>query len=222
MSENTRQFRWIVTIAGNLAALFRDRADVFVGGNQFWYPVQGDPKTVISPDIYVVFGRPKGDRPSYKQWEEGNIPLTVAFEILSPSTTATEMTGKLGFYQEYGVEEYYVFDPDANQIFGFLRKGELLALQRNMNGFASPRLGIVFDLNGPEMVIRRPGGEPFLTFEELDRARTEAEGRAVEATALANQLELRFAKLSELTRLLLAKQASPEQVEELQRLLRQT
>src|SRR5438270_12491003 len=27
-ADNTRQFRWIVTIAGNLAALFRDRDDV--------------------------------------------------------------------------------------------------------------------------------------------------------------------------------------------------
>src|SRR2546429_1900954 len=90
MSENTRQFRWIVTLAGNLAALYRDRLDVFVCGNQFWYPVEGEPETRIAPDVYVVFGRPKGDRPSYRQWEEGNIPLTVVFEVLSPSNTIFE------------------------------------------------------------------------------------------------------------------------------------
>src|SRR5436309_4471029 len=49
MAENTRQFRWIVTLAGNLGALYRDRLDVFVCGNQFWYPVEGEPETRIAP-----------------------------------------------------------------------------------------------------------------------------------------------------------------------------
>src|SRR5262245_44172311 len=83
MSDNTKQFRWIVVLYGNLAALFRARADVFVSGNQNWYPVEGHPEVCIAPDVYAVFGRPKGDRPSYKQWEEGGVPLTVVFEILS-------------------------------------------------------------------------------------------------------------------------------------------
>src|SRR5262245_12149911 len=84
LSDNTCQFRWIFVLAGNLAALFRDRDDVFVCGNQFWYPVEGKPDTRQTPDVYVVFGRPKGDRPSYKQWEEGGVPMTVLFEVLSP------------------------------------------------------------------------------------------------------------------------------------------
>lgn len=87
MSDNTRQFRWIVTLAGNLAALFREHDDIFVSGNQFWYTVEGEPEIRAAPDVYVVFGRPKGDRPSYKQWEEGNVPTTVVFEVLSPGNT---------------------------------------------------------------------------------------------------------------------------------------
>src|SRR5262245_51900082 len=58
MSDNTRQFRWIVVLYGNLAALFRDAKDVFVSGNQFWYPVEGEPEIKQAPDVYVVFGRP--------------------------------------------------------------------------------------------------------------------------------------------------------------------
>ena len=84
MSDNTRQFRWIVVLADNLQALFCERDDVFVSGNQFWYPVVGEPEIKKTPDVYVVFGRPKGDRSSYKQWEEDGIPMTVVFEILSP------------------------------------------------------------------------------------------------------------------------------------------
>src|SRR5579872_875603 len=95
MADNSRQFRWIFVLAGNLAAEYRDRVDVFVSGNQFWYPVEGEPEIRLAPDVYVVFGRPKGDRPSYKQWEEGGIPMTVVFEVLSPSNNYMEMVNKL-------------------------------------------------------------------------------------------------------------------------------
>jgi hypothetical protein len=33
IAENTKQFRWIVTIEGGLEALFRDAPDVFVAGD---------------------------------------------------------------------------------------------------------------------------------------------------------------------------------------------
>jgi hypothetical protein len=71
MADNTKQFRWIVTLEGGFEALFRDREDVFVAGDLFWYPVEGRPDIRMAPDVMIVFGRPKGDRPSYKQWEEG-------------------------------------------------------------------------------------------------------------------------------------------------------
>src|SRR5262245_61638349 len=90
MADNTKQFDWILLLAGNLKALFRDRPDVFVSGNQFWYPAEGEPGIVAAPDVYVVFGRPKGDRPSYKQWEEGDIPMTVVFEVRSPENSDEE------------------------------------------------------------------------------------------------------------------------------------
>jgi hypothetical protein len=73
MAENTRQFRWIVTIEGGLEALFRNRPDVFVAGDLLWYPVEGEPGTRVAPDALVVFGRPKGDRGAYLQWLEGGI-----------------------------------------------------------------------------------------------------------------------------------------------------
>src|SRR3954453_11338217 len=83
LAENTKQLRWIVVLYGNLAALFRTVADVFVAGDLLWYPVEGCPEISIAPDVLVVFGRPKGDRGSYQQWEEGGVPLTVVFEIVS-------------------------------------------------------------------------------------------------------------------------------------------
>jgi hypothetical protein len=64
IAENTLQFQWIVTIKEGLEAVFLDRPDVFVAGDLFWYPVEGDPATRTASDALVVFGRPKGHRGS--------------------------------------------------------------------------------------------------------------------------------------------------------------
>jgi Uma2 family endonuclease len=204
MSDNTKQFRWISTLYGNLAALFRERVDVFVAGNLLWYPVEGRPDIRFAPDAFVVFGRPKGDRGSYRQWEEGGIPLTVVFEVLSPSNTVSEMDEKLVFYEEYGVEEYYIYDPDTNRLMAYVRSGEVLRRQRQVKGFTSPRLGIRFDFSGPEMIVYRPDGRPFLTFEALEATRTHG--------------ELRIARLAELSRKARRGLASAEELRELEQL----
>src|SRR4029077_2493270 len=112
MADNTLQFRWIVTIQGGLDALFASNPDVFVAGDLLWYPVEGEPAIRQAPDVLVAFGRPRGDRGSYRQWEEGGIAPQVVFEILSPGNRHGELIRKFNFYQRHGVEEYYVYDPD--------------------------------------------------------------------------------------------------------------
>jgi Uma2 family endonuclease len=215
MADNTRQFRWIGVLSGNLGALFRDRPDVFVSGDQLWYPVEGEPGVCTAPDVYVVFGRPKGDRGSYKQWEEGGVPMTVVFEVNSPSNTVVEMDDKLAFYDDHGVEEYYFFDPDRNALRGWARRGSAFLRVRPMHGHVSPRLGVRFDLSGPELVVYRPDGRPFLTFEQLEeeRVRLEAErGLAVQRAEKAERLAALLLKA-------LRQQATPEEAAELERLL---
>jgi Uma2 family endonuclease len=73
MADNTKQFHWIVVIKENLELLFAANLDVFVAGDLLWYAVEGDNKTRQAPDAIVVFGRPKGDRGSYKQKVSANI-----------------------------------------------------------------------------------------------------------------------------------------------------
>jgi Uma2 family endonuclease len=175
MAENTLQFQWIVTIKEGLGVLFADRPDVFVAGDLLWYPVEGDPTTRTAPDALVAFGRPKGYRGFYRQWEEGGIAPQVVFEVLSPGNRAGEMARKLEFYQRFGVEEYYIYDPDRVTLEGWRRVADRLERIPEPDGWSSPRLGIRFDLSGPELRIIRPDGRPFLTFEETERQRTEAE-----------------------------------------------
>ncbi len=187
MADNTRQFRWIVIIKENLEILFANVADVFIAGDLLWYPVEGNPLRRQAPDIMVVFGRPKGDRGSYKQWEEGNIAPQVVFEILSPGNRVKNMLKKLKFYERYGVEEYYIFDPEGVELTGLLRSGEELEEIEEMDGWISPRLGIRFELKENTLGIYRPDGQRFLTsvelerLRELERQRAEAERQRAEA-----------------------------------------
>ncbi|MGA9380410.1 MAG: Uma2 family endonuclease [Phormidium sp.] len=187
MSDNTKQFRWIVVIKENLEILFANNDDVFVAGDLLWYPVEGNNKLRQAPDAMVVFGRPKGDRGSYKQWTENNIPPQVVFEILSPGNRAGKMADKLLFYQRYGVEEYYIYDPDDIELVGLQRSGDWLEKIEEMNGWISPLLGIRFELKEDTLEIYRPDGQKFLTPVELDQLREAERQRAEQERERAEQ-----------------------------------
>jgi Uma2 family endonuclease len=168
MSDNTKQFRWITTIKYNLDWLFTNDENVFIAGDLLWYPVEGNPKRRVAPDVMVAFGRPKGERGSYQQWREDGIAPQVVFEILSPGNTANEMAHKLAFYERHNVEEYYIYDPDTNALTGWERQDSYLTEIPALQDWCSPRLGIRFDLcTPPELQIYQPNGEPFLTFEQV-------------------------------------------------------
>jgi Uma2 family endonuclease len=180
MADNTIQFRWIVYIKENLEIMFATNPDVFIAGDLLWYPIKGSDKKRCAPDAMVVFGRPKGDRGSYLQWEEGNIAPQVVFEILSPSNTRQEMENKLDFYDNNGVEEYYFYDPYKNNLQGWLRSNKNLKKIPNINGWVSPRLQITFRLTASTLEIYRPDGRKFLTSIELEE-RAERERQRADA-----------------------------------------
>jgi Putative restriction endonuclease len=148
-----------------------------------WYPVRGNNKICQAPDVLVVFGRPKGDRGAYRQWKEDNIAPQVVFEILSPGNRAGRMAEKRLFYQRYGVEEYYIYDPDDLEFVGLIRSGDWLEPIAQMQGWVSPRLGIRFELTENNLEIYRSDGRRFLTIVELERLREEEYQRAEQAEA---------------------------------------
>ena len=190
MADNTLQFEWITTIEGGLDAQFADEPLVFVAGDFFWYPVEGDPTIRVAPDTLVVFGRPKGHRGSYRQWEEGGIAPQVVFEVLSPGNRAGEMARKFDFYEHYGVEEYYIVDPDREIITGWLRAQGRLQPIAAMSGWVSPRLGIRFVYAAGAWSVYGRDGRKFLSYPELARQRNLAEqdkARAEQDRARAEQ-----------------------------------
>jgi Uma2 family endonuclease len=194
MADNTEQYEWIVKIKENLEILFAENPQVFIAGDLLWYPVFSALINPVAPDVMVVFGRPKGRRGSYRQWREENLAPQVVFEILSPKNTKKEMKRKKEFYQTYGAEEYYVYNPNPKKkkLEGWLRQGEQLREIEEINGFISPRLGIRFELKPSGLEIYRPDGEKFLTSVELaaiaQQAQFEAQQERQRAEILAQRL----------------------------------
>jgi len=178
IADNTRQFRWIVTIQGGFDAIYREKPNIFVAGDLLWYPVEGQPRIRQAPDVMIVFGRPKGERGSYQQWREGNIAPQVVWEVLSPGNTANEMTRKFSFYDRHGVEEYYIYDPDRGTLSGYLRVDDHLEEIDDIEGWISPRTHVTLLLNGGNLVLLRPDGAAFASYLDLDYQRADAAMRA--------------------------------------------
>jgi len=189
MGENTLQWQWIVALVTGLETVFHHDPDVFVAGDLFWYPVEGETAIVQAPDAMVALGRPKGHRGSYKQWEEGNIAPQVVFEVRSPSNRVGQLIDKFRFYERHGVAEYYFYDPEANTLEGWLRANDELRSIPNLNGWTSPRLKVRFELDAATMHVFGPDGREFLTFQQLVEVAERAETERLRAEAERSRAE---------------------------------
>lgn len=200
MAENTIQYQYLITIQVGLDRLFDQQPDVFVAGDLLWYPVKKRRDISAAPDVMVVFGRPKGDRGSYKQWEEGDIAPQVVFEILSPSNTATEMRTKRKFYTRHGVEEYYEYDPDSGTLEVWQRAGDFFRLMSFEGAWRSPRLGVSLKVEADgKLAIYSPDGskieKPKDALRRADLEVAQAKTETVEAKAEAAEAKDEVARL---------------------------
>ncbi|AFZ05733.1 protein of unknown function DUF820 [Oscillatoria nigro-viridis PCC 7112] len=187
MADSTIQYKLIVTIKEGCESLFKDDQNVFIAADLLWYPVEGRPDISQAPDVMVVFGRPKGDRRSYIQHREENLAPQVVFEIRSHNDSQTKMNKKLSFYQRHGVEEYYLYDPETNELEGWQRLEGILEVIEPMEGWRSPRLGVRFELESEGLEIYRPDGQKFLSYSELDEQRELERRRAEQQFQRAEQ-----------------------------------
>jgi Uma2 family endonuclease len=163
MADNTIQFDLIVKLHTGLRYLFREREDVLIVSDLLWYPVEGHPEICTAPDVMVAFGRPAGDRRSYRQWEEGDTPPQIVIEVLSSSNRVSEMLRKLRFFETYGVEEFYILDPYTPGIELFVREGGILVPVEVSQSWTVARLGITFKIEDKNIAIYDTGGQAFLS-----------------------------------------------------------
>ena len=208
MADNTLQWEWIALIKLGMDAVFKDRPDVFVAGDLLWYPVKGRIDIRVAPDVLIAIGAPKEMRGSYIQFAENNLPPQVVVEILSPSNTAKEMEKKLAFYQTYGVEEYYIYDPIRFTFKVYARQNDLLEQQQIVDEWMSPILGVRWSMKNGILELYRPDGQPFLSYLEL----LEEQNAAIEELQEQREaMKKTLQQLAEQERMILAQAKSIEQ-----------
>ena len=111
MAETGRHVRGLLDMIGAIDWLLRDIPDAHVCGNMFVYYEEGNPRKVISPDVFMVRGVGKKELRTYKTWEQ-QPHLDLVIEFASPSTFARDFAEKKRIYEQIlCVKEYYIYDP---------------------------------------------------------------------------------------------------------------
>jgi Uma2 family endonuclease len=178
-----------VSIKERLAGILGGIPDVFVGVQLPWYPVELRPEISITPDVLVAFGRPRGNRCAYRQWEEGDIAPQVVLDVV-PRGQQTEVIRRATFYQNHGVTELMMWDPHTGEFFAMRRDkaSDLLMLVDTDDPWRSPRLGVRFEPNGKNLAINKCAVEPIKSYAEIVIERDAAELRAKQERQRADRL----------------------------------
>jgi len=206
MAETDTHRKQMVYLIEALDDYFRDDPQVYVAGNLFLYYEEGDPRQVVAPDVFVVKGVPKGDRRTYKLWEEEDKGPQVVFEVSSRSTRKEDLGPKKGTYEMLGVREYFLFDP-----LGEYLEPPLVGYWLEEGGYrraagerlVSEVLGLELRVEGECLWLYAPEtGEKLLSPLEAQAARRaeaaarrEAEARAEREAAARREAEEELARL---------------------------
>jgi len=200
MAETDTHRNLMVDLIVALTNFFQDKPDVYVSGNLLIYYFEGDPTKRVAPDVFVVRGVSKGPRRIYKLWEEGR-PPDVALELSSRQTWREDLQLKWRLYEQLGVKEYFIFDPEYDYLdeplVGYrLEAGQYAPLEVKGGRVRSEVLELELVDTGQTLRLSDPQTGRFL----LTPA-GEAEGRHAEAQA-RHRAEVEAARLrDELERL---------------------
>src|SRR5262249_48387849 len=82
MAETDWHRDLMAVLIQTLRAYYCSDSQVYVSGNLLLFYVPGDKRRHVSPDVFVVKGVPKRDRPNYLVWQEGKGP-DVVIELTS-------------------------------------------------------------------------------------------------------------------------------------------
>lgn len=185
-------------MADLIAALqrrYRDSPDLYVSGNLLLYYHQGDPLSVVAPDVFLVRGVPNHPRKNYKLWEEGHVPNLV-IEVTSDATRDEDLDKKKDTYERLGVEEYFLHDPEGDylspRLQGYrLDNGRYRVIRPNPDGSLESRAtGLTLQVEGKNLrLIDSVTGERLPWINELEDRLRDLKSRVAEATAARKALE---------------------------------
>lgn len=167
-----------------LAAYYVADPMVYVSGNLLVFYKPGNRRRHLSPDVFVVKGVAKHQRPNYLIWEEGKGP-EVVIELTSQSTREEDVEDKFELYQDtLRVPEYFLFDPLGDylqpQLQGHrLRRGRYEPITPVKGRLPSKVLGLHLEGRGRELRLYDPTTKHWLpTPQEAVEQATEAQNQA--------------------------------------------
>jgi Uma2 family endonuclease len=207
MAETWLHVRAIMWLHQALEDFFRSRTDVFIASDIFWYWEQGNPEACISPDVMAVLGvsqRDPRERRSFFSWEENGRVPAIVFEMASQSTVDEDLGPKFWRYEELGVREYFLFDPEGTHLVPVLQGFRLnrTAYRRLLmtDGMLESELG--FKLRAEDTMLRlvdsRTGQAIPTRAEAVNAAQTAAEDEKSRVAGLQAEIERLRARIEQL------------------------
>jgi Uma2 family endonuclease len=197
MTESDATRDYLLYCVEALELYFQNQQTVYVSGNLFIYYEQGNPKAVVSPDVFVVFGVSNRKRRSYQTWKEGQKLPDFIVEITSKSTRTEDERDKYALYARLGVQNYFQYDPTGDYLQPQLRGYSLTAGQYQPIApiATSGEFGLYSQVLGLELRLMAPNpdlvtssnqsrelrffdprtGDKLLTYKEMEQARRTAE-----------------------------------------------
>jgi Uma2 family endonuclease len=200
MAESDAARDYLIYSVEALDGYFQNHPDVYVSGNLFVYYEQGNPKAVVAPDVFVVFGVEKKKRPSYKVWEEQDKIPNFVLEITSKGTASEDRGTKKGLYAYLGVNEYFQYDPAADYLKPSLQGFRLVegnyspilgqAIGDRLSIFSEVlRLELWLEADGEMRFYSPTTGAKLLSPKEMRKAKNEAEHARCEAERAKDEAE---------------------------------
>ncbi|MDE0398981.1 MAG: Uma2 family endonuclease [Candidatus Poribacteria bacterium] len=193
MAESGRHVKTLLDMIDAIDLHFRDVPDVHVSGNMFLYYEKGNPRKVISPDVFMVRGVSKKDLRTYKTWEQQPY-LDFVLELASPSTYMKDFNEKKAIYEQIlRVQEYCIYDPyheiDPSFVGFRLVEGVYEEIAFVEGRFPFETLGLELGERDGVLRLYDPGTETWVgpSREHVD----EAKARASEAETYAREVENR-------------------------------
>ena len=136
------QFKWIVLDQGEPGSRLSQRSQRVRGGQPAVVPGRRASRpSGLRPMRWSRSGGPRADAVLTSSGRKATLRRRWCSRRSHPATGRGEMERKFKFYEQYGVEEYYIYDPDDGKFEAWLRRGEPPGEGQDVIGFVSPRLG---------------------------------------------------------------------------------
>ena len=196
MGETDLHIEWTFRLRDMFKQRYRGQ-QVYVAANLLVYYEEGCPTRFVVPDCFLVFDSNPEFRRTYRIWDEGK-PPQVVFEITSRSTGHKDLVDKAVLYEQLGVEEYFLYDPNGQYLTPPLQgyraeNGVLTQIDSTANSIRSQQLGVDLSLVGRDLVMIdfRTGQKVLTAAEAADEVAEEAKRNAQEFQRNAQEAEAR-------------------------------